>query len=254
MDYTSFQEFMNSPSGPYIVFGTVGLVGGVFGYIVGRVRGRKKLERIRMSHLERMAGLEVKKGEGEVQLKKEANSIELAKLEYAEKERVYQREKEVSEIEYQRKLEQDKVNEEKAPIKHERLLELQKNGQEEAEKNRAYKLELVQKLAGELKPIMESYVNAIKENATNDERLEQDEQLLKARKTYRDDLFEKLEEELEDNYSISDEDYDISEEEIERIDRLVDAKHPIQGTHNNAPKMPKEISELIKIVSGELAK
>ena len=220
------QELLNKPEAPYIIGGAIAVASSFFGYIGGRLSSKKRFEYATMQHKERLSELELEKEKARVTLEQEKNRAELTKLEYEEKERQYQRDKELGEINHQREL----------------LIENRKR--QEQEKERAYKSAVLETIVKELSPIIKPYLEKVEseENTINEEWLNE---RCNFRKKLVEDYFRLLQE--NDDYEIYNEEFDIGEEDLERISRIVDAHYPLSD--NSDAKLHPKVEKLIEQIS-----
>ena len=111
----------------------------------------------------------------------------------------------------------------------------------EQQQKREYKLQLIDKLKEGLSPVLNGYLDKIKETQ---QPLSGD--LIKKRQEFRSELMESYLEGLDNDWNAYEEDYDINKEDQERIDRLVDAKFPIENIIQT--QVPPEIKSLINLL------
>ncbi len=229
MDLDSVMDYLSTPGGAYAVAGASALVSLTLGYLFGKKSGdRAEKERNYALEMEKLS-IEREKINLETD-KLDGDPIKLKEMTYQENARIYDREKEIDEIKRRRELE-DLSREDELKTK-----------------DLTGRLALAKELSTTLAPVIQSYAEAIKSYHSRESRASPE--LLKARKDYRDSLIDDILSELEEDNQKSSDDYDLSEDDEERVERLTNIKYPLSEI-NEEPEMPEEIKSLLDLIDEE---
>ena len=191
------------------------------GFLVGNMRRHSTKEKMRLKEMEHERELgknQLRLAQLGLEKEKQSTVLELKKLEY-----------ENAEAEHKRKIEL--------------AVAVKKEEREETEKQHQYQLELAERLTTLKEDLCEFYKKYL--NALNT-FFEKADPFLQERQEFRKKVIEVFLEGLEaDDISITQEEYDINDNDLKRIERVVSAKFPILKT--DIPLSP-ELKKLINLV------
>ena len=212
----SIRQYLIEQPIEYVFAGTAvasAVLGIAFSGLVAKVRSKKATE----DHEERMAAINLETVKEQRQIAETSIAVELRNLDYAETQK-----------------------------QHERALEQARESRQREIDNRAYKDAKITELAEKLGPSLKE----IAESVRNYSPAPQDEDIARQRADYRANLFGELEDAIRETYDPSQEDFNITDEDIERLERFVDSKFPVQ---EQTPRLAPEVSRLIQLLERELS-
>ncbi len=220
MDWETIREYMNHSATPYVIGGTVALATGLIGYLMGKRSSPAQLARIDLQKL------------------KENNETELSKLEYIKEDKDNERELRVSELNRKNHLE-DKLSE--------RQIDLEDRTYEDAKgkEERDYKARTAVDLASRIAPALAKYMDDL--HAQSNKNGNVDPEFLKKRETYRQELVDDYTKSL-NNSDGSFAMENVSEDDLNSLQHLVDAKFPLPDSNEDEPELPEQIDELMDFV------
>ncbi|MEK6925361.1 MAG: hypothetical protein AABW71_03950 [Nanoarchaeota archaeon] len=252
MDLENIREFLCTVRGAY----TAGAVGAVVavatGYLTGRLSSKNRKEAIVAEQNYKLENkrLDLEQSKVEVEkLRASGDPVKLRELEYVHKANERADQMKSSE------LERNAVNDDAERLRKNRLedfdrvrrFQVEDENRKEgyARAAREDTLTLSRELSVALNPVIESYAQAIRNYSSNGSNVEDPDEKIRAE--YRTGVVEALLEKLGESYGNDEEEYDVTDEDQERIDRIVNAKYPLPKAHIK-PQMPAELSSLLSLI------
>ena len=263
MDYQTLETMMQSPETIAIGVGAIaGSIGAVAGYLTGRYTSNLRLKQSQLNREVRIEEERTKQAEYETlreqaktDVEKSRSGVELKKLDYENANAEHQRKLELTARERECKLEDGKTA-------YERQKEQTETQTHEAEKqrdydakqeelNRATKLKQTIETSERLRPVLEEYIEALKQPSGETPDLDYEMQREKYRKELVEEVIEKYENkegfinELDGGNDV----FDPEGELVENINHIVDAKFPLKQSANRAPiQLRTDLEKLIKFL------
>ena len=254
MDWENIREFLGTVNGAY----TAGAVGAFIalgtGYLTGKLSSNHRKENLANSRSYDLEDKRISLEHEMVELEKLRTSgdpVELRKLEYASQASERADKLKASELE-RRAVVEDAERERREEIED---LDRSKRFQlEDQVRKEAYALSEIEKrstlaieISGALSPVIQAYAEAVKNYHSEPKGLLVEDSNAEARTKYRADVVDAILEKLEEGYGADEVDYDITDEDKERVNRIVYAKYPLPED-SREPQMPIELKRLLDLI------
>ncbi|MEK6894401.1 MAG: hypothetical protein AABX10_02975 [Nanoarchaeota archaeon] len=252
MDWENIREFLSTAQGAYTAGAVGAVVLGTAGYLSGRLssKNRKEAIVIRQNYELENKRLDLEHGKVEVEkLRTSGDPVKLRELEYAHK--ASERADQMKQSELERSAVRDdaersrRIELEDSDRSRKFQLEDQDRKEGYATAAREHTLLLARELSGALGPVVEAYAQTVRNYSSNGSNVEDPDEKIRAE--YRTGVVEALLEKLGESYGNDEEEYDVTYEDQERIDRIVNAKYPLPKAHIK-PQMPAELSSLLSLI------
>ena len=257
MDWENIREFLGTVQGAYYAGAAGAVVALGMGYLTGRSSSKAKATRQNYELEKERLVLEGSKIElereklGVERLRTEGDPVELKKLEYNNQARIEADSRNRTELEARIASEEAERGRRIELEDSDRSRKFQsedltrKEGYELAK--REHTLTIAREISGALGTVVQTYADAIKLYHSRNGSHAEDPNT-KARAEYRAGVVDAILEKIKEEYGEDQEEYDINEDDQERVNRIVDARYPVPET-SREPQMPVELKRLLDLLA-----
>jgi len=255
MDWENIREFLGTVQGAYIAGAVGAFVTLGTGYLTGKLSSKHRKETLANSRSYDLENKRIALEHEKVELEKLRTSgdpVKLRELEYGAMANERADKLKASELERRAVVEDAEME---RRIEVERLERVRKNQLEDESRRQGYtvserehRLALAKEISGTLSPVIQAYAKAVSDYHSKSNGSLVEDPNAKVRAEYRAGVVDAILEEIKEDYSEDQEEYDINEDNQERVNRIVDARYPVPET-SREPQMPVELKRLLDLIS-----